>query len=233
MMILNVLRNVFFSASQNSEALSQTGEEAREVVEAAFLHVKGIPAGMEKINREGSIFVLSCDRCPHFVIKIDNPSISKFHFGEKTFEIEENLLQLRVPTADFMRKIIFENGLNLLYVPKKWAFSKGIIAEKLDLSRDTKALFEEMEVAERRPFIEQLWMFVRLTGFHDIRGNVALAKIDGVARLVIFDTEPSKSMFEAGLVENFCAQAPFPQDENLDVILKDRGRRDSNSQLPA
>ncbi len=226
MMILNVLRNVFFLPSQ-------TGEEAREVVEAAFLHVTGIPAGMEKINGEGSIFVLSSDRCPHFVIKIDNPSASKGPFGKKIFEIEENSLQLRVPTADFMRKIIFEYGLNLLYVPKKWAFSKGIIAEKLDLSIDTKIFFEEMTVAERRPFIEQLWVFVHLTGFHDIRGNVALAKIDGVARLVIFDTEPSKSMSEAGLVENFCAQAPFPQDEILDVIIKDRGRRDSNSQLPA
>lgn len=233
MMILSVLRNIFFSPPQNSEAPPQTGEEAREVVEAAFLHVNGIPDGMEKMNREGSIFVLSCDRCPHFVIKIDNPLVLKVHFGEKLFEVEENSLQLRVPTADFMRKIIFENGLNLLYVPKKWAFSKGVIAEKLDLSIDTKKLFEEMTVAERRPFIEQLWVFVHLTGFHDIRGNVALAKIDGVARLVIFDTEPSKSMSEAGLVENFCAQAPFPQDEILDVIIKDRGRRDSNSQLPA
>ena len=226
MIVFNVLRNVFFPPSQ-------TGEEAREVVETAFLHVKGIPDGMKKINREGSIFVLSSDLCPHFVIKIENPSISKFHFGEKTFEVEENSLQLRVPIANLWRKIIFENGLNLLYVPKKWAFSKGIIAEKLDLLRDTKKFFEEMTVAKRRLFIEQLWTFVCLTGFHDIRGNVALAKIDGVARLVIFDTEPPERISEADLLGNFCAQAPFPQDEKIDVIAKDRGRRDSNSQLPA
>ena len=90
-----------------------------------------------------------------------------------------------------------------------------------------------MTVAECRPFIEQLWTFVYLTGFHDIRGNVALAKIDGIARLVIFDTEPPKSMSMAGLVENFCFQAPFTEGEKIDVIKKDRGRRDSNSQLPA
>lgn len=221
-MMLDILRKVFFQPTQPREVLPQTGEEARRVVEAAFLHVNGIPEGMKKVNREGSIFVLSYDPCRNFVIKIENPSISKFCFGEKTFAIEENLLQLRVPTADLWRKIIFENELDLLYVPKKWAFSKGIIAEKLDLSRDTKRLFEEMAVAERRPFIEQLWTFVCLTGFHDIRGNVALAKINGVAKLVIFDTEPSKSMSKAGLVENFCFQAPFSEGEKIDVIKKDR-----------
>ena len=212
-MILNFLRSFFPPPSQLSEASFQTGEEAREVVEAAFLNAQGIPDGMEKINREGSIFVLSSDLCPHFVIKIDNPSISKLHFGETVFEVEENSLQLRVPTADLWRKIIFENGLNLLYVPKKWAFSKGVIAEKLDLSRETKKLFDGMMLTKRRLYIEQLWRFVVLTGFHDIRGNVALAKMDGVAKLVIFDTEPSNRISKAGLVENFCAQAPFPQDE--------------------
>ena len=232
-MILNVLRNVFFSASQNSEALSQAGEEALEVVEAAFLHVEGIPDGMKKINREGSIFVLSSDLCPHFVVKIDNPSISKIYSGEKNFEAEENSLHLRVPIANLWRKVILKNELNLLYVPRKWAFSKGVIAEKLDLSMETKKLFEEMALAKRYLYIEQLWTFVILTGFHDIRGNVALAKIDGVVKLVIFDTEPSKPISETALVGNFCAQAPFPQDEKIDVIAKNRGRRDSNSQLPA
>ena len=59
MMVLDILRKVFFPPTQAREALPQTGEEARRVIEAAFLHVNGIPEGMKKVNREGSIFVLS------------------------------------------------------------------------------------------------------------------------------------------------------------------------------
>ena len=188
----------------------QTEEEQVVLIETALANKEP----MEKINTKGWIAVLTYSRCPNVVIKICDPK--------------------RAEIADWMRGIIEDNSLNLLHVPRKWVFSKGVIAEKQDLYFETTTkIFSQMTAEERRPYIAQFWTFVKLTGFADIRDNVALEKkAEGVARLVIFDTG-SGCINKDTASTNFFSQAPFNHTEMLCVVREERGRRDSNSQLPA
>ena len=96
-----------------------------------------------------------------------------------------------------------------------------------------------MAPAIRKRYITQVWVLVQKIGHQDIMNNLGLAKIDGVFKLVVYDIEPygmTISTLEERLpkaTDHFLYQSPFTFEEKLEVIKEDRGRRDSNSQLPA
>ena len=103
---------------------------------------------------------------------------------------------------------------------------EGVIAEKVDLFsiKQREQFFREMAPAIRKRYITQVWVLVQKTGHQDIMNNLGLAKIDGVFKLVIYDTEPygmTISTLEERLpraIEHFLYQSPFTFEEKLEVI---------------
>ena len=229
----------------------QTGVDAREIIEAEgnFYNDKGALKGcFEEVGNSASITLLSHERCPKFIIKIPRAGMEDWYFvfykRKVAHHVEKESLTLRVKIADQMRAVISSSKLTLLHVPKKWKLTKGregVIAEKVDLFsiKQREQFFHKMAPAIRKRYITQVWVLVQKTGHQDIMNNLGLAKIDGVFKLVVYDIEPygmTISTLEERLpkaTDHFLYQSPFTFEEKLEVIKEDRGRRDSNSQLPA
>ena len=133
------------------------------------------------------------DRYPGYVIKIEVPSklrmLTYCHVAEDKRPVEENSLKLRVRISRQMRRIIEEENLDRLYVPKKWAFSQGVIGEKLDLYSwdETGRKIKDMTPDEQKGVVSQIWKIVYLTGNQDLPRNFLMMR-DG--RIAFFDTEP-------------------------------------------
>lgn len=154
---------------------------------------RGLPSELNRINVIGDVAVLEWDKHPNYVIKVEVPTTVKtftyYYTRKNRFPVEEDSLQLRVKMSYQMRKIIWEENLDRLYVPKKWTFSYGVVAEKLDILSwdETDRKIKAMTSDGQRALITQIWKLIYLTGNQDLPRNFRIMRNGQVA---FYDTEP-------------------------------------------
>jgi hypothetical protein len=199
----------------------------REVNHLFNSSTEPMPADTRRLNVIGDIAVLVWSQRPEYVIKIKIPSSFTTHTYYYTNEgrapVEENSLELRVRVSLQMRKIIEVEDLDRLYVPKKWSFSHGVIAEKLDLLSwdETGRRIEAMTMDEQKNVATQIWKLIYLTGNQDLSRNFLMMD-DG--RLAFYDTEPYGTTLEKveklrpRATANFLSETLFDRQLKLEVI---------------
>ena len=207
---------------RGSQAEPQVVRELNDLFNSSH---QRIPSELNQMNTTGRIGVFEWQRYPRYVIKVEVPggfkTFAYYQIKRERFRVEENSLELRVKVADQMRKLIEEENLDRLYVPKKWNFSHGVVAEKLDLLSwdETDRRIKGMPLEEQKALVSQIWKIVYLLGHQDLN---LLMLSDG--RMAVYDTEPCGITLEKveslrpQAMMNFINGSFFTEKLKLEVI---------------
>jgi len=194
---------------------------------------KGSVPGVTRLNVAGPVAVLALEEAPQVVLKIEglkNKLIKSYYvnYFERRSQ-ETNALELRAQVADKLRKIIQEQNLYLLEVPKKRVIEvlpgiKGILAQRMTLTNPerTRTYISRLSEEDQALYASQLVQCIVVSGYQDIdERNIAFTPN---GKLALFDTEPQGMTKEkvSALVwralQNFKDFTPFSKEVKSKVL---------------